>query len=388
MARLRTLRDPEEQASQALHWVQTEIRHWSVAVGECAIRPQPPAIVVRRAYGDCKDKALLLSSMLRALDIDARPTLVSQLKRSDPASMLPAPAVFDHVIVQARLAGREYYLDPTRFGQTGLLSRLGQRFEGAAVLPVDPDTQDLVTVRSPNQAEIFRSRMHESLSLESLGAEGRLEVEIQWFGLHAEDMRLSLQRMDAAALRQFVSASYVQQYAGSRLLGEPQVHDDRRLNQVTINARFAIPRLARAAAGDAWAVMFAPGLGDAVAMPPKLARRFPLAVPSFPVTYHYQVDMHWPDGVTIAAGPASQQKMETPHFRLLTTRSVRGTIESRSVEFVAKVSQVPAVEVASLVNDLGRMAEQIGGVMLAVGSDTPAPAPNASGRSVPTQTTH
>lgn len=375
MDRLRRVSDPEDRASQALQWVQSEIRYWAVAVGEDAMRPQPPAVVLKRAYGDCKDQSLLLSSMLRELGIEARPTMVSMFKRNDPASMLPAPDIFDHVIVQVRLAGREYYLDPTRTGQTGLLSRMGQRFEGAAVLPVDPETHGLVIVRSPKRAEIFRNRMHERLSLASLGAEGRLDVEIQWFGLNAEDLRLSLKRMDAPALRQFVSASYAQQYAGSRLLDEPQVSDDLRLNQLTIHASFAIPRLAHPAAADAWAVVFAPGLGDAMVMPSARTRRFPLNVPSFPVAYHYRIDMDWPDGVTVASAPGSQQ-METPHFRLSTTRSVNGNRESRSVEFVAKVGEVPAIEVASLANDLGKMAEQIGGVMLAVGRGAATPARN------------
>lgn len=376
MARLRALPDAEERASQALQWVQTEIRHWSVALGECATRPQLPAVVVQRGYGDCKDKALLLTRMLRELGIEARPTLASLATRKGPASMLPAPDIFDHVIVQARLAGREYYLDPTRHGQAGLLSRMGQRLEEAAVLPIDAQTHDLVIVRSPNRAQIFRSQMHERLSLDRIDAEGRLEVEIQWFGVNAESLRMSLQRMEPAELRSFVSAAYLQQYPGSRLVGEPQVIDDRHINRLTIRASFAVPRLARAA-GEQWAVAYAPSLGDAIEMPSQPVRRFPLAVPSFPVTYHYQVDMTWPDGVTLAEGPASQ-RLETPHFRLLTTRSVRSNTETRTIEFAAKVSEVPSVEVPSLVADLGRLARQVGGVMLGSGSATPPPAPRSS----------
>ena len=245
------------------------------------MRPQWPAVVVQRGYGDCKDKALLLTSMLRALGIDARPTLVSLATHDGPASMLPAPEVFDHVVVQVRLAGREYYLDPTRHGQAGLLSRMGQRLEGAAVLPVDADTQALAVVRSPNRAEIFRSQMHERMSLTQFGAEGRLDVEIQWFGINAENLRLSLLRMDATELRRFVAAGYLQQYAGSRLLGEPEVSDDRRLNQLTISASFAVPRLARAS-GEQWGIPFAPGLGDAIVLPSRPVAAVPAGGAVFP----------------------------------------------------------------------------------------------------------
>ena len=375
MARLHALPDPAERASQALQWVQAEIRPWSVAVGECAMRPQLPAAVVQRGWGDCKDKALLLTRMLRELGIEARPALASLATRAGPASMLPAPDLFDHVVVQVRLDGREHYLDPTRHGQAGLLSRMGQHLEEAAVLPVDAATQDLVIVRSPNRSEIFRNQLHERLSLARFDAEGQLEVDVQWVGVSAETLRVSLQRMDAAALRSFAGAGYLQQYAGSRLLGEPQVSDDRHLNQLTISARFAVPRLARPE-GEHWAVSFAPSLGDAIVMPPQLSRRFPLAVPSFPTTYRYRIDMAWPEGAMLAEEPA-MRRLETPHFRLLTTRTVRGNVETRTVQFEATVNEVPPAELVRLAQDLGRLTEQIGGVMLAVADDVAQPAPVA-----------
>jgi transglutaminase-like putative cysteine protease len=377
--RLRALPDRQEQVSQALQWVQKEIRQWSAATGECALRPQSPAVVVQRGYGDCKDKTLLLVSILHALDIDARPTLVAANNHNDPASMLPAPEAFDHVIAQVRMGGRDFYLDPTRHGQIGLLSRMGQRFEGAAVLPIDATTHGLVVVRSPNREDIFRSHVRERLSLATLDAEGRLDVEIRWFGIHAETVRATLDGMDAAEFRHFASASYLRQYPGARLIGEPQFHDERRLNQFTVTASFSVPGLARQADG-VWAVAFAPSLGDAIVLPPRRVRRFPLLVPSFPITYHYDVEMTWPDGVS-AVGAPSAGRLDTPYFRMLTTRDVRGNWESRSIEFAAKVSEVPPFEVQSLANDLNRMARQIGGVMLAERTRTPpvAPLPPSSG---------
>jgi len=234
-----------------------------------------------------------------------------------------------------------------------------------------------VIVRSPNRAEIFRNQLRERLSLARFDGEGRLEVDVQWVGVSAETLRLSLLRMDAAALRAFAGAGYLQQYAGSRLLGEPQVVDDRRLNQLTIRARFAVPQLARAV-GEHWAVPFAPSLGDAIVMPSTLSRRFPLAVPSFPTIYRYRIDMTWPEGTSLAEEPAARQ-METPHFRLLTTRTVRGNVESRTVQFEATVSEVPAAELVRLAEDLGRLTQQIGSVMLAAPNEA-APLAQPPGR--------
>jgi transglutaminase-like putative cysteine protease len=65
------------QASAALHWVQEEIRYFSVSIGENSHRPQAPDTVLAHRYGDCKDKTYLLVSLLGELGIAARPVLVN-----------------------------------------------------------------------------------------------------------------------------------------------------------------------------------------------------------------------------------------------------------------------------------------------------------------------
>jgi transglutaminase-like putative cysteine protease len=372
IARLRALKDREQRASQALQWVQREIRACSAARSESTVRPQAPALVASRGWGDCKDKALLLSVMLRKLGIDARPALASLATRSGPASMLPAPDVFDHVIVEVALGGRRHYLDATSQGQVGLLSHMGQRLEEAAVLPIAAGTRALVIVRSPNRAAIFRTELEERLALPQLGGEGRLEVEMRWFGSQAESLRVLLLRMDATERRRFVAAGYEQQYEGCRLLGDPEISDDQRYNQLTIRARFALPLLARAL-GEHWAVAFAANLGDALDMPALPGRRFALALPSYPLIHRYRIEMTWPEGMTIDSQAASS-RWQTEHVRLLTTRSVRSHSETRTVEFSARVGEVPAGEVLQLAADLAEVEARAGGVMMALGQrpdDTP-----------------
>jgi transglutaminase-like putative cysteine protease len=374
MAALRAVPDPEERTARALRWVQEEIRHWSVVLGDCSVHPQPAAVVVARGWGDCKDKALLLSTMLRALGIDARPALVSAATRAGPAAMLPAPDVFDHVIVHARIAGRDYFLDPTAQGQGGLLSRMGQRHEEAAVLLVDANTRDLMVVRTPNREQIFRGELHERFSLAQLDAEGRLEVDIRWFGNDAESMRLALLRMDAAELRRFAATTYLQQYAGSRLLADPEIDDERGVNRLTLHARFAVPQLARGN-GELWMVSFAPGLG-ALATPQPSARRFAFKVSAYPITSHYRVDMTWPPGLWIDPVPSSQ-RFDAKHFELTMARSVRGSTETRTVEFRARVGEVPPDEVPQYAADIAQLAQRIVGVMMAMDGATRPPASDA-----------
>ncbi|RNC64545.1 MAG: DUF3857 domain-containing protein [Desulfuromonadales bacterium] len=364
MARLRAITDPDEKVSQALQWVQSEIRNWSIALGENSHRPQPPAEVLKRRFGDCKDKSLLLTRMLTELGIDARPAMASMSTRNGPAQMPPTHQAFDHVIVQVRLAGREFYLDPTREKQTGLLTRMGQALEGATVLPVATDTRELVTVRSPNREEIFNVDLSERFSLASFDAEGELESERQYTGIAAEELRVILSQLDTEQLKKFALGGYELDYPGIRLVGNPQISDDRRLNQLTLKSRFSVPKLAHKIGGN-WFVRFFPAIQPgSFALPGQLTRRFPVEVPAYPLKKSYKVEMVWPKSVAAIHDPSSQ-KLETPHFRLQTTRSFRGNVERRTVVFEPLVAEVPAKELPRLLEDINKLQQQIGGVLAA-----------------------
>src|SRR5688572_16083674 len=126
----------EERVVAALELVQAEIRYFSVSLGESSHRPALPKLVLRQRYGDCKDKSLLLIALLRALGIEAHPVLLTIGQPSGLDKLLPSPHLFNHVIVQVKVNGELYYLDPTRLGQHGPLKRMGQVHAHAQVLPI------------------------------------------------------------------------------------------------------------------------------------------------------------------------------------------------------------------------------------------------------------
>jgi hypothetical protein len=70
-------RSEAERAAWALQRVQEEVRYFATILGDSSFKPNPPTLTWERRFGDCKDKTQLLSSLLRALRIDAKPALVS-----------------------------------------------------------------------------------------------------------------------------------------------------------------------------------------------------------------------------------------------------------------------------------------------------------------------
>jgi tetratricopeptide (TPR) repeat protein len=84
------------QLVMALH---QNVRYTGIEFGVNALAPVPPSEVLRRHYGDCKDKASLLVSMLRAEKIPAYVALLSTSDLPDAQESLPGISHFNHAIV-------------------------------------------------------------------------------------------------------------------------------------------------------------------------------------------------------------------------------------------------------------------------------------------------
>ena len=82
-------------------YVQSNIRYVGIEIGIGGYQPHPAADVFRYGYGDCKDKATLLSSMLQEAGVRSEYVIV-QTDRGIVHPELPA-LVFDHMIVAIEL---------------------------------------------------------------------------------------------------------------------------------------------------------------------------------------------------------------------------------------------------------------------------------------------
>ncbi len=101
-----------EEIERVFDFIQT-LRYVAIELGEGGYIPSKPATVLERMYGDCKDKSILLVSLLRSLGIAAKPVLVLT---SDEGKVDPSfPSwMFNHMIVKVTIhGGRDYWLDPT-----------------------------------------------------------------------------------------------------------------------------------------------------------------------------------------------------------------------------------------------------------------------------------
>jgi hypothetical protein len=177
-----------EQAEAIGEFVQGRIRYFVIEMGVGGFQPHPAGDIFKNGYGDCKDKATLLSAMLSSVGIHAALMMVDHRRGVvDPA----APSLFgDHMIAaievpkgyqNAKLrsvvtakSGRRYLIfDPTwektAFGQLehNLQGGYGLLLEGPATEIVE------LPVLSPELNTVRRTASFQ------LAADGSLKGQVK-----------------------------------------------------------------------------------------------------------------------------------------------------------------------------------------------------------------
>jgi hypothetical protein len=197
------------QKMQAIgSFVQHDIRYVAIELGIGGLQPHPASDVFSHRYGDCKDKATLVRSMLREIGVDSYHVLIND-KRGSVTSDMPAHYGFNHLITAIRLPaglddpslvatiehpkfGRLLFFDPTNdlipFGQ------LPGYLQANYGLLVTPDGGELLEL--PQQPSSMNSvRRTAKLTLDPSGTLKGYVKEVR-LGERAASERLGLRTMN------------------------------------------------------------------------------------------------------------------------------------------------------------------------------------------------
>ncbi|MGQ0696601.1 MAG: DUF3857 domain-containing protein [Panacagrimonas sp.] len=285
---------PEERLLETLKFVQTEIRYFGTEMGASSHRPAAPETVLAQRFGDCKDKVMLLSALLRPLGIAAIPVLVSTRYREDVDQLLPGPLAFDHVIARVELNGQSYWMDPTRNHQTGALAhrqvtelRKGLLLEQNAVamtrLPAGPDRPHM------SVEDIFL--------VESFSGDVRLDSRITYHGILAERVLAAMSAMGQAAFDADSRRPYTQMFPKLKVREPLKIDSSGDRNTTTLIQSFTI--------SDIWkypdertlvAEVGYWSLFDTLRIPGETTRQQSFALPE-PGVYTHRVEFNYPEPV-------------------------------------------------------------------------------------------
>jgi len=203
--------DPKERAAAALSLVQNQVRYVLLALNGGGLKPAAADLTWSRRFGDCKGKTALLLALLKGLGVNAEPALVSTAAGDGLDQRLPTLLVFDHVIVHAMIAGKDYWMDGTRAGDTSLDAirippfrwTLPIRASGAQLTPL------LQTPLAVPDGEIIL-RLDAS---KGLSAPAQAHAEIVLRGDAAQQTHMNFVQVTAAQREQALKSFWSSQYS-------------------------------------------------------------------------------------------------------------------------------------------------------------------------------
>ena len=175
----------DDSISPIIDFVQDDIRYLGFEGGLNSHAPSDPKDVFQRRYGDCKDKSLLLSELLRLKGIEAYPVLVHSYNGKDISKKLPSSNLFDHCIVQVRLEDEIKYIDPTISSQGGNINaRYFPDYRHGLVL--NENSTEIIELPEP---EIKPVEIFETVRVNSIGGSAVFNVSTTYYGAEADARR-------------------------------------------------------------------------------------------------------------------------------------------------------------------------------------------------------
>lgn len=102
----------EEKINAIFNFVSQNIRYIAVLLGPHTHKPHTASEVFQKRYGDCKDKTVLLLTMLKIAGIEGKPALVpANGKYFDET--IPSLNAFNHIIAVVPASKKYFWLDAT-----------------------------------------------------------------------------------------------------------------------------------------------------------------------------------------------------------------------------------------------------------------------------------
>jgi hypothetical protein len=258
------------------NYVSREVRYVAIEVGIGGYKPHPAADVFKNKYGDCKDKATLLMTMLDHIGLHGYPALVGTREDVEADPNLPTLATFDHFIVALPVPdslrptvehfpaydaqSKILFLDPTsEFDPLGQLPDMDQ---GVFALISYPDHGELKRIPEPIPVQ-NRTQYTAHAQLQADGT-GSAEVEVKYWGTNNSQRHAFYRGRSQEEMRKYFEnrvSRFVNQSA-FRQASISGIEDSRQ----QVNEKFSFSGdFSTASSGDSW--FFQPLFLTGIAVP-------------------------------------------------------------------------------------------------------------------------
>ena len=173
-----------------VRFVQNDIRYKGENYGVFTHTPRNPGFTLKKRYGDCKDKANLLVSLLKCINVNSYLTIVNSDYGVKIRSLSPSPLHFNHMVVCIEYQHKEYFFDPTIKKQAGDLDHATELDYGYG-LPLSGEGRELIKISRDISKTVFKLKHVFDFS-NNYTDENTLEITREYFSHRADNMRYYL----------------------------------------------------------------------------------------------------------------------------------------------------------------------------------------------------
>ncbi|MGC1206202.1 MAG: transglutaminase domain-containing protein [Flavobacteriaceae bacterium] len=227
---------PGDKIKATLDFVQNEIRYLGLESGIGGYKPFLPNQVFERRFGDCKDKSLLMSTMLSKMGIDAYPMLVNTYLKHTINDLLPSPKFFDHCVVKVENGPSNYYYDPTISNQGGdyALTHFPD-YKFGLVLKEGNTELDEIKTNSQSKVETF-----EEYTIDTIGKGAKLKVVTTYYESEADNMRNYFKNNSVNSIKKEYENFYSGYYFNVSAVNPPRIKDNKYSNKFEVFEEYKI----------------------------------------------------------------------------------------------------------------------------------------------------
>ena len=356
-AQLKGATTPTDKARRVYNLLQESVRYVGVELGISSYQPHAASLTYRNQYGDCKDRGVLLMSMLKEAGIRTLPALIRTRDEGPVARGYPSPGQFNHFIVFAPdLPGpgesKGLWLDAT--AEHTELGTIPAPDQGVDALIIDQGKAEFRNVPISGAAENHRL-LKRQVKIQADGT-ARLTDDAIARGYFAERFRRVLggydenERKDAvyrSVSDEFPGASNIDfSFTGMSLSGDPP----RDLEHYEV-ARFV------KAVGKTWTISLnvLDSIDRTISLSPAAERTTDFEV-DVPMTLEETTEVSLPEGRSFTDWPAPV-KLEGSHASYRLDFSMKGrTIKIHGL-FVLKDPRIPLADYAEFASLIQRALE-------------------------------
>jgi TPR repeat protein len=304
-------------------------------------------VVLKRRYGDCKDKSQLLVALYRAMGIDAQPVLLHSLAPTLPTLLQPSPASFNHAIVRVVLDGKPYFVDPTLQSERGLISTLTVPVPAAAALIVSGDTSGLVTMPDENGDEVQIERS-ERMTIPSMTADAQLQLRLEYRGHFASTMRQQYSTLSSVELKKMMLSQFERTYPGVQMAGVTKLSDTADGATFIVDAHVTVTRALKEENGLFQLAQRTHVIEGTLGIPDKLVRKYPLWLAAGKFRARYSLDVTLPNEARMVKED-DRLSVDSDYFKARAQLTWRGAHLNYYVDFAVTNPEVPPAQVPGLV---------------------------------------